>query len=72
MSDKFKSVCICFKWVLSFILLRKFGSIIHDETATYEGKLSITDFRQLEKFLTLTFLSFHRRRSSGRLADHEV
>ena len=72
MSDKFKSVCIFFKWVISFILLRIFDSIIHDETATYEGKLTLTDFRQLEKFLTLTFLSFHRRRSSRRVADHEV
>ena len=60
MSSKYKSVCIFFKCVISFILLRMFGSIIHDETATYEGKLTITDFRQLEKFLTLTFLSFHR------------
>ena len=52
------------KIVISFVLYRKFGNIIHDFARKYNGQFTVSDFRRLEKLqnkvrkaeLDITFL----------------
>ena len=42
-------VCLYLKIISCLLLFGKFGTIVHDLAAKYERKLSISDFRHLEK-----------------------
>ena len=52
MFRKLKNVVRVLKIIISFVLTRPFGKVIHDLAQNYKGSLAVFDFRQLEKLAT--------------------
>ena len=52
MFRKLKSVVRFLKIIISFVLTRPFGKVIHDWAQNYNGSLVVSDFRKLEKLAT--------------------
>ena len=47
-----KKLVVHLKCLISIVLLRNYGNIIHDLAHKYKGKVSLSDFRSLEKLST--------------------
>ena len=52
MFQKFKSVIVFFKILVTLVLSRPFGKVIHDLARKYNGSLVTSDLRKLEKLTT--------------------
>ena len=52
MFRKFKSVVVFFKILVTLVLSRPFGKVVHDLARKYNGSLVISDLRKLEKLTT--------------------